>query len=208
MTRILIVRHGTNDALRAHRLIGRLPGVHLNAEGQAQAAALAERLATVDLAAIYASPMERAVETAQPLAERHGLTVQIHPGLHESDPGRWAGEPIEALRRRPLWRRLERYPSGTHFPGGESGWQVQQRMVAAVDGIAAAQPERTVAVFSHADPIKIALAYYLGMPLDLFRRLSIAPASLTILELGESTPRLVCLNDTSHLPPEPEQKGV
>ena len=200
MTTVLLIRHATNDALKEHLLVGRLPGVHLNEEGRAQALALAERLKGTDLAAIYSSPMERAQETAQPLAAHSGLQVRLHPGLNETDCGRWAGQPLEKLRRRRLWRGLQAHPSGTRFPGGESAHEMQARMVSAVEQIRAAHPDGIVAAVSHADPIKAVVAHYVGLALDLFQRLAVAPASLTVLTLDGPTPRLVCLNDTGHLP--------
>jgi probable phosphoglycerate mutase len=208
MTTLLIIRHATNDSLKEQVLVGRLPGVHLNEEGHAQARALSERLAEEDLKAVYSSPMERAQETAQPLAARHGLELQIHPGLNETDCGRWAGQPLERLRRRRLWRPLWMYPSGTRLPGGESAWDVQTRMVEALEEIRTAHAEETVAVVSHADPIRMVVAHYVGLSLDLFRRLMVAPASLTVLVLGGLMPRLVCLNDTSHVPRPKGGKGV
>ncbi|HEC36316.1 MAG TPA: histidine phosphatase family protein [Anaerolineae bacterium] len=200
MTTLLLIRHATNDALKNQLIVGRLPGVHLNEEGQAQALAVAERLAEVDLTAVYSSPMERALETARPLAARHGLEVQIHPGLHEVDCGRWSGQPVERLRRRRLWRTLVMCPSSIRFPGGENAWEVQTRMVAALEEIRVTHPGKTVAVVSHADPIKVAVAHYLGLPLDLFHRLKVAPASLTVLALDGAVPQLVRLNDIGHLP--------
>jgi len=200
MTTLLLIRHATNDALNEQLLVGRLPGVHLNQEGQSQALALAERLAEVDLAAVYSSPMERAQETAQPLAARHGLQIQLHSGLHETDVGRWAGQSLEKLRRRKLWRALLMHPAGARFPGGESMWEMQARVVAALEEISANHAGKIAAVVSHADPIKAAVAHYIGLPLDLFQRLIVAPASLTVLALGGPVPHLACLNDTSHLP--------
>ncbi len=199
---LYLIRHATNDALKQGYLIGRTPGIHLNAEGRVQAEALADRLARVDLAAVYSSPMERAVETATPLAARHGLEVAIHPGLNEVDCGRWTGVPIEAARRRRWWRAILLHPSRSSLPGGESLWEVQVRMVQALEEIRALHPGEAVAVVSHADPIRAAIAHYIGLPLDLYRRLRVSPASITLLSLGEEIPRLLCLNDTSHLSQE------
>lgn len=200
MTRLLLIRHAMNDLLKEERLGGRIPGVHLNKEGRAQALALAERLAQEDLRAVYSSPMERTQETAHLLAARHGLEVCIHPGLNEVDCGHWSGQPLARLRRRRLWRAIQIAPSRTPFPGGETAWDVQKRMVGALEEICSTYPQKTVAVVSHADPIKIAVSYYLGLPLDLYPRLAVAPASLTVLVLDRQMVRLVCLNDTSHIP--------
>ena len=119
-TRILLIRHGLNDYVKEHRLAGRTPGVHLNAEGLAQAAALAERLGSAALAAIYSSPLERACETAAPVAGRHGLTVQPLDGVLETDCGAWTGQSLDELSKDDLWRQVQGCPSIFRFPGGES----------------------------------------------------------------------------------------
>lgn len=200
-TRILLIRHGLNDYVKEHRLAGRTPGVHLNAEGLAQAAALAERLAAISLAAIYSSPLERACETAAPLAERLALTVQLLDDVKETDCGAWTGQLLDDLSKGDLWRQVQGCPSIFRFPDGESFVEIQARMVAALELVRAAHPGQTVAVFSHADPIKLAAAFYTGMPLDLFQRLEIAPASISELEFTPCNPRLARLNDCAHLKP-------
>ncbi len=198
LTRILLIRHGMNDLLVAHRLGGRLPGIHLNAEGQAQAQALGARLAGTPLAAVYSSPMERALETAEPVAAAHGLPVIQVEGLYETDCGEWAGQPVEDVNKLELWRQIQFYPSGVRFPGGESVVEAQARMVAALEQLRAAHPGQTIAAVSHSDPIKAVLVHYLGMPLDLFQRLVIEPASLTELAFTPNGPRLVRYNDCAH----------
>jgi len=192
---LLLIRHGLTDWV-GQRHAGRTPGVHLNDEGRVQAAALAQWLspAAVRLAAIYASPLERTLETAQPLAEAHNLAVQIGADLVEVDPGDWTGRAFEELRKEDLWTVIQTYPSGARFPGGESVHGVQARMVALLDAIRDAHPGQTVAVVSHADPIRLAVAHYVGLPLDLYHRLSIDPASVTLLAFSRGGVRLVCLN--------------
>jgi probable phosphomutase (TIGR03848 family) len=198
-TRILLIRHGLNDYVREHRLAGRTPGVHLNAEGLAQAAALAERLEAAALAAIYSSSLERAYETAAPVAGRHGLTVQPLDGVLETDCGAWTGQSLDELNKDDLWRQVQGCPSIFRFPGGESFAEIQARVVAAVESVRLAHPEQTVAIFSHADPIKLAVAFYLGTPLDLFQRIEVAPASITELVFDPCRPRLTRLNDCAHI---------
>ena len=198
-TRILLIRHGLNDYVKEHRLAGRTPGVHLNAEGLAQAAALAERLGSAALAAVYSSPLERARETAAPVAGRHGLTVQPLDGVLETDCGAWTGQTLDELSKDDLWRQVQGCPSIFRFPGGESFVEIQARVVAAVESVRLAHPQQTVAVFSHADPIKLAVAFYLGMPLDLFQRIEVAPASITELVFEPCRPRLARLNDCAHI---------
>lgn len=199
ITRVLLIRHGINDYVKAGKLAGRLPGVHLNAEGQAQATALAERLGSAGIAAIYSSPLERTRETAAPLAERLGLPVQPCADLLESDCGEWAGQPIAELNQTDLWRQIQVCPSAARFPAGESMAEIQARMVRAIETLRAAHPGQTVAAVSHSDPIKLAVAFYVGLPLDLYQRLEIAPASISELMFPPLRPTLVRLNDCAHL---------
>lgn len=195
MMNLLLIRHGLTDWV-GKRHAGQMPGIHLNDEGRAQAATLAEWLppAAISLSAIYSSPLERALETAQPLAEAHRLAIQVQRDLIEVDPGGWTGRAFEELRQEELWPVVQAYPSGARFPGGESVREVQARMAARLDAIRDAHPDQTVAVFSHADPIRLAVAYYLGLPLDLFHRLVIDPSSVTAFTFRRCDARLVCLN--------------
>ena len=197
--RILLLRHGTNDYVKTHRLAGRTPGVHLNDEGAAQAAALAERLASLPIAAVYSSPLERARETAAPAAARLGLAVQLLDGVMETGCGDWTGQQLDDLSQSDLWRQVQGCPSLFRFPGGESFTEIQARVVAALDFVRLAHPGQTIAVFSHADPIKLAVAFYLGTPLDLFQRIEVAPASITELVFDPCRPRLARLNDCAHI---------
>jgi probable phosphoglycerate mutase len=207
MMNLLLIRHGLNDWV-GEKLAGWTPGVHLNDKGRVQAAALAEQLADVPVAAIYSSPLERTLETAEPLAEAHGLPVQVREGLGETRCGDWTGRTLEELKDKDLWPVIQVYPGGARFPGGESLREVQARVVAELDGIRDRHPEETVVVVSHADPIKLAVAFYTGLPLDLFQRLIISPASVTALAFMRFGPRLICLNYTDSLPSfKIEEKG-
>jgi probable phosphoglycerate mutase len=206
MTRLLLIRHGANDTHKNGILAGWTPGVHLNQMGQDQAQALARRLASVEIAAVYASPLERTMETAEAVAAPHGLPVVVRDDLGEVRIGRWTGQPLEKLRKRRLWRKVQFVPSMMRFPGGESFQEAQARTVAELERLCVDHPQQTVAVVSHSDVIKVAVAYTIGLHLDLFQRLVIAPASLTVLELGGLMPRLLCLNDISHLPAISEER--
>ena len=199
MMNLLLVRHAVNDWV-GERLAGWTPGVHLNEEGRAQASDLARRLAEAPLAAVYSSPLERTLETAQALAEPHGLEVQVREGLGEVRYGEWTGRSLEELRKEELWPVVQVYPGGARFPGGESMRESQARIVAEIDGIRDAHPGQTVVVVSHSDPIKMAVAHYAGVPLDLFQRLSVSPASVTAFTFTRFGPRLLCLNHTASLP--------
>ncbi len=198
MTTFLLIRHGANDFI-GNTLVGRRPGVSLNAEGRAQAEALADRLGRLPIDALYSSPLERARETAAPLADRLGLEVRTCEGIHEIDPGDWTGLTLDELRGLPEWSAYSAYRSGTRCPNGELLLDVQARFVTALERLRADHPGEVLALFSHADPIRIALAYYLGMPLDHVLRLDIAPASVSVLTLSDWGPRVLRVNDTGDI---------
>jgi probable phosphoglycerate mutase len=200
MTEFLLIRHAVNDYVKTGRLAGWTPGVHLNEEGQAQAAALGERLAKVPLAAIYASPLERTMETAEAVARHHAdLTIQPLEAVGEVRFGEWQGEKLSKLQREKLWNVVQTYPSRAQFPGGETIRQAQSRAVDALEALMVRHPNQRVAIVSHSDMIKLMVAHYLGMHLDFFQRLDITPASITILLLGPERPYIVRVNDTNHL---------
>jgi probable phosphoglycerate mutase len=196
---LLLIRHGENDWV-GKRLAGWTPSVHLNEKGHSQAAALVQQLAHIALDAIYTSPLERTVETAQPLALARGLDLQVRQELGEAQYGNWTGRELKELKDDELWPVVQVYPGGMRFPNGESMREVQARIVAELDAIRDAHPDQTVAVVSHSDPIKMAVAHYLGLPLDLFQRISISPASVTAFSFTRFGPRLICLNHTGDLP--------
>ncbi len=200
MTIILLIRHAVNDYVKTGRLAGWTPGVHLNDEGQAQAAALGERLAAVPLNSLYASPLERTMETAEAIRQHHPhLRIQHDPGFGEVRYGDWEGMEIAALARRKMWGVVQEYPSRAYFPNGETMRGVQARVVDAIEGLVLAHPRQLVAVVFHADLIKMALAHYLGMHLDNFQRIVVSPASISTLVLGHSRPVIQSMNDVAHL---------
>lgn len=198
MTTVFLIRHGENDFVKKARLAGWLPGVHLNARGLAQAESLARILQPVRLKAIYASPLERAVETAEPLAMAKGLQIIERAGLSDVDVGRWQGKSLRLLRRRKLWQTVQHAPSLARFPEGESFTEAQARAVAELEGILNEHRHRNVAVacFSHADIIKLIIAHYLGLSLDLFQRLTIHPASISSLQVSDTSARVLRMNDS------------
>lgn len=201
MTEFFLVRHAINDWVSTGRLAGWTPGVYLNGDGKKQAAALGESLANRHLAAIYSSPLERTMETAEAIAARYdGLTVQRLEGVGEVRYGAWQGEKLSKLRREKLWYLVQQYPSRVQFPGGEAIRQAQARAVDALETLAVRHPNQRVAVVSHSDVIKLIVAHYLGAHIDFFQRIEISPASLTILHLGADRPYILRVNDTSFLP--------
>lgn len=197
MTTLLLIRHGENDFTRTGKLAGWTPGVSLNELGCRQAEQLAVKLKDAPIRALYCSPLERTRETAAPLARAKGLEVQIHEGLGEVRYGRWQGQSLKVLRRQKLWRVVQEHPSVMQFPEGETVRGVQARAVDAIEAIVAEHPKDLVAALSHGDVIKLVVAHYLGLPLDLFQRLQIDTASVTVLQLGQGAPGLRRLNDTA-----------
>jgi probable phosphomutase (TIGR03848 family) len=198
-TRILLVRHGVNDYVKKGLLAGRTPGVHLNEEGQEQASALAERLGSEKISAIHSSPLERCQETAAPLAARLGLQLHTLEDVKETDCGDWTGQPLDELRKAEIWQQVQFSPSIFRFPNGESMAEIQARMVAALERLHRQHTGETIVVVSHSDPIKLAVAYYLGMALDLFQRLEVSPASISELDFSPLRVRLIRLNDCAHM---------
>jgi probable phosphoglycerate mutase len=194
---LLLIRHAVTDAT-GKRLYGRASGFHLSEHGREQADRLAHRLGELPLTAVYSSPLERCVETARPVADTHGLDIVTIQDLIEVDAGRWTGRTFTVLRRSAHWRRVHE-DSATPFPDGESLSAVQRRVVAALESIAAAHTRDVVAVFSHGDPVRVALAHFAGVHLDLFRRLEVAAASVSAVSVGGGPPRLLRVNDTGDL---------
>jgi broad specificity phosphatase PhoE len=191
----LLIRHGENDFLKQDRLPGTLPGIHLNQHGRQQAATLAETLQKAPIRAIYSSPLERAVETAEPLAQALGLPIQLRPALMDADVGEWQGLHIKELRKQPEWKQVQQLPSAFRFPGGESIPEIQARLVGELEQIRLLHKRRDLlAVFFHSDPIKLVLAYYLGLPLDNFQKFMLAAGSVSVLLLGKSGGQLAGLN--------------
>ena len=178
---LLLVRHGLTD-LTATRLIGRLPGIDLNARGHEQAAEAATR----------------------------GLDVTQVPGLNEVDYGVWAGQEYKVLQKTELWKLVQRHPSRARFPGGESVPEAQARVVTAIEELASRHPKDIIAAYSHSDMIKLAVAHYVGMALDMYQRTNVGPGSITALHIGAGGAMLVRLGATASLddlkPPPPRKR--
>jgi len=159
--------------------------VHLNQSGRAQAQQLSEALGAASIAQIFSSPLERAIETAEPLAHKLSLKIQITPGFNEVDFGDWTGLAYAELAPLEQWKRWNCFRASTRAPNGEMMVETQARFVIALKQLQEAFPEARIAIFSHADPIKAALMYYLGIPLDFLQRLEIGLASFSILTLDD-----------------------
>jgi probable phosphoglycerate mutase len=196
VTRLHLIRHAPTPET-GKRLTGRLPGVGLDASGRALAEATASMVAEIPFAAIYSSPVRRCGETARIIAEPHAIRPTPYRSLIEVDYGTWSGRTLGSLRRTRIWKMLFIAPSRVRFPGGETLAEVQARAVAACEELAATHPKADIALVSHGDVIKSMVAHYLGVPLDLFQRIAIAPASVSVIELtAGAAPRVVGVNRT------------
>jgi probable phosphoglycerate mutase len=148
---------------------------------------------------VYASPLERAVETATPIAARLGLRVKVERTLAECDYGSWTGAELRKLRRLHEWRTIQQLPSAFKFPGGESFAQMQARVTEAIDRLSESHRGQSFVAVSHADTIKAAIAATAGVPLDLFQRLVVSPCSVTVIIRGDAGYRVLCMNSTATL---------
>lgn len=199
MTTFLLIRHALHT-LGGETIAGRIPDVPLSPQGQAQAERLAERLKDVPVRAVYCSPIQRARETAQPLATRQGLPLQICEEINEIDFGDWMGRRLEELKDLSQWRRFNAFRSGTRIPNGELMLETQLRIISHMEWLREQYPEDCLALVSHGDVIKSAVAYYLGVHLDLFQRIEIRPASVSIIAIEDYGPWVLCVNNTEDLP--------
>ena len=199
-TLLLLVRHGLTPTTGVE-LYGRRPGVHLSEAGRQQAQRAAERIAALRkrVAAVYASPLERAQETAAPIAAAVGRTVRTHDGLNEADMGRWTGRKLSQLRKLAAWSQVQRYPSGFGFPDGETFRQMQARIAATAGELAGRHRGSTVIAVSHADPIRALVADAMGTHLDLFQRVTVSPCSVTAILYTNDGPMVLATNSTSDL---------
>jgi broad specificity phosphatase PhoE len=188
-----LVRHGSNDVL-GKALAARLPNIHLNAQGRAEAERIARVLNRKQIDRIFSSPLERAQETAAPLATSLGLTVEISDAIHEIAFGDWSGKLMTELESSDQWKAFNSYRSGTRIPNGETMLEAQSRVVAFLLKLFTEQPNGTFALFSHGDPIKSAIAYFLGVPLDVFTRIEIGTGSFSMLRLEAWGPQILAVN--------------
>lgn len=199
MTTVLLVRHGLT-ASTGPVLTGWTPGVGLDERGSAQVAALATRLSPVPLRAIVSSPLDRCQQTAEALLEgRPEMALQTDDRLGEYRYGDWTGQELKKLARDPLWRVVQVHPSAVTFPGpdAEPARETAARAVTAIrDWNARLGPDATYVACSHGDVIKAVVADALGLHLDLFQRITVDPASLTVIRYTELRPFLLRLNDT------------
>ena len=195
----VLVRHGLT-ATTGKVLPGRAPGLHLSDEGRRQAEATAKRIAELaKVAAVYASPLERAHETAEPIAAARKLKLRTEPGLLECDFGEWTGKRLTALSKKKEWAIVQNRPSSFRFPEGESLREMQGRMTETLSQLARRHAGRTAVLVSHADPIKAVVVEAMGAHLDSYQRVVISPCSITVIAWHSLRPTLLSVNSTDHL---------
>lgn len=202
MTTLFLVRHAvTSDT--GYRLTGWTEGVGLTEEGRKQAEIAARGLSHVDFAAIYSSPIDRTMETARAIAEPHRMRVKSSKGLGEVRYGGWTNRSLKSLMRTKLWDTVQRFPSAARFPDGESVREVQARAITEIERIATEHPKGKVCCVSHGDVIKLIAAHYLGVHIDLYQRIVIGPASVSVISLTSYGPRILALNNCPLTPEVP-----
>src|SRR5947209_10471268 len=192
MTRFLLVRHAEHDFLTKRVIAGRQLGVHLNSLGRHQAEQLGESLALLPIDAIYCSPLERACETAAPLARKIKVEPNISEEFNEVDMGDWTNRSLAELDESPQWRQWNSFRSGTTAPNGEAMVDVQQRVLRKLSVLR--EKHQLVAIFTHADVIRATLVYFLGMPIDLLLRIEVAPGSVSAISIGADFVRVDGVN--------------
>ncbi|GAA1486235.1 histidine phosphatase family protein [Brachybacterium fresconis] len=204
MATVLLVRHGRTTANATGQLAGRTAGVRLDQLGRKQAALTGDRIAAAPVVGVVSSPLERCTETAGAIVERQkgAPPSSVEPELMECDYGQWQGRQLSDLATEDLWRVVQSQPSAAVFPGGESMAGMQARAVAAIrrhDAAVEAEhgPGAVWVAVSHGDIIKSILADALGMHLDVFQRLEVGPASVSIVSYGASRPRVSATNTDS-----------
>lgn len=195
MTTFFLIRHASCSGL-GQTLWGRTPGVCLNETGKLEAQRLAERFRGITLDAIYSSPLERALETAETIARTMNLEVNKNPEFDEIDFGEWSGKSFDTLATDEVWQCFNTDRSTTRIPGGESFLEVQTRVITELERLSSRHSNARVAIVSHADVIKAAVAYFAATPIDLLQRIEISPCSVSIVKDGT---RLLTINNTSAL---------
>jgi len=196
VTIFFLVRHGTHDLLD-RMLCGRMPGVSLNADGREQAAKVGVRLSRERIEVVQSSPLERARETAAPIAQHSGAPTQVVPAINEIDLGEWTGRSFDKIKSDAAWEQWNAARQVARAPGGESMLEAQQRVISHLDGVRRTRPTGRVALVSHSDVLRSIILYYLGMSLDEFGRIEISPASISTLLVESWGAKILAINEVT-----------
>ncbi len=202
MTVFYLVRHALH-LFGGDKIAGHTPDVHLSPKGWQQAERLSELLSKVEFEAIYTSPMERTQETASAIAAHQNTQPQVRDEINELDFGDWSGQRLDDLRPQENWKQFNAFRSGMRAPNGELMLETQSRIVTFMQGLRTQHPQGNVALVSHGDVIKSAVAYYMGVPIDLFQRIEISPASVCVIAISDYGPWIWGINYTGDLPEVP-----
>lgn len=193
MTTLYLVRHAVTSHT-GHKLTGWMEGVHLTEDGKRQAEATAQHLAGVRFKEIYSSPIDRTIETARAIAAPHALDVKVNREIGEVQYGRWTDRSLKSLMRTKLWTTVQRWPSAARFPEGETLREVQTRAVNEIERLRSVHAKDTICCVSHGDVIKLIVAHYMGVHIDLFQRIFIGPASVSVINVSDYGPQVLSLN--------------
>ena len=200
MAIFLLIRHGQNDMV-GEKLAGRLPGVHLNEDGKVQARRMAAEIAHLHIKAVYSSPLERARETAEPIARVHGLEVEIAPELIEIDFGDWQGKRLKRLKKDRLWKTVQSKPGDFRFPNGESFEEAQARVSEGLNALSKKHgKDDLIACVAHSDVIRLTVANFLRLSLNEFQRVRISTCSVTVIHLHQGQAYFDSINRTLDFP--------
>ena len=193
-TTFFLVRHAAHDRVGTV-LCGRMQGISLGEDGRLQARALADRFVSENVVSVYTSPLERAVETAEPIAARIGKRLERSSDIIEIDFGAWSGKSFDMLADDPLWSTWNSSRSTTRPPQGETMLEAQVRIVRTMERLRHLHAGASVILVSHSDVIKAALLYHLGMSIDAYARLEVSPASISTLVVGEWGSKVLRMNE-------------
>jgi probable phosphoglycerate mutase len=196
VTTFFLVRHGAHDLLN-RVLCGRMPGVDLNSNGREQAEQVGRRLSQEDIDLLQSSPLERAQETAAPIARHTGAKLETASALIEIELGEWTGRSFEEIKAEPAWQQWNHARQVARPPGGESMLEAQQRVISHLDQVRTSYPDARVVLVSHSDVLRAIILYYLGMSLDEFSRIEISPASISKLVVEHWGAKILALNEVA-----------
>lgn len=188
---IHLVRHGHHGQLG--RLCGRMPGVDLDDLGRRQMARCAAMMSPAP-GAIQSSPQPRARQSAAIIAAHFWLPVEVVSAVDEIDVGEWTSLTFDQLAADPRWRQWNAQRGSSRPPSGESMGELQQRVVRHLEGLRGDGTDQTVAIVSHAEPIRAALMYYADIPLDDFLTVEVEPASISTLTIEGPRLRVAQIN--------------
>lgn len=198
MSIFLLIRHGNSEAV--DYIPGRAPGVHLSKTGKQQAKELAENLTSIQIDMLISSPLDRTIETAHFIAEKKSLFTEVNEAFLEIEFGEWTGKSFAELEKDTQWKNFHTFRAGTKIPLGELITETQNRFVTEIIALRKLHPEKTIAIVSHGDPIRAAICYFTGIPLNMMLGITIGTASVSVLEINEWGSTLHCLNHKGKMP--------